>query len=214
MQSPLGPAHRRQLAVRAAVCALAGCYRALLAAQNPLLCLPVPVLANTMSLALRAPCAPLTRTSTVSQTRQQRGSVVAVRAQQVEAQGPSAGAAVLEQPARQPSPAVNVIQPISRWALSPPPPCGRHVCRADRPPPPPPPDWFGRPLHTQQLPRQARTGAICATLAGRQQPVRPRPHRSPCSSCPRRSRRSPSLQVARGHSSRDGRTLHALRRCG
>lgn len=66
-----------------------------------------------MAAALRAPCAALTRSSVAPQIRQQRGGAVAVRAQKVEAQG-AAGGAVLDQPARQPSPAVNVIQPVTR----------------------------------------------------------------------------------------------------
>ena len=108
-----------------------------------------------MAAALRAPCAALTRTQTVSQPRQQRAGVVAVRAQQVEAQGSSASAAVLEQPARQPSPAVHVIQPISRCV--PPPPCGqpcrrRRRCQRERPQPLCP---------VSRRPWRARAGAIC-----------------------------------------------------
>ena len=67
-----------------------------------------------MAAALRTPCAALTRSSVAPQIRQQRGGAVAVRAQNVEAQGAAAGGAVLDQPARQPSPAVNVIQPVTR----------------------------------------------------------------------------------------------------
>ncbi|KAI7837306.1 hypothetical protein COHA_008821 [Chlorella ohadii] len=78
-----------------------------------------------MAAALRAPCA-LSRPSTVSQFRQQRTGAVAVRAQKVEAQGAAASGAVLDQPARQPSPAINLIQPVTRWPEGIPPAMGGH----------------------------------------------------------------------------------------
>lgn len=84
--------------------------QALLGTVDPL---PGAWCGQNMAAAVRAPSAALSRPSTVSQIRQQRAGPVAVRAQKVEAQGAASGA-VLDQPARQPSPAVNVIQPVTR----------------------------------------------------------------------------------------------------
>lgn len=70
--------------------------------------------------ALRAsPCIAVTRSK----------RTVVVRAQSVDQKASQAGsgAATAEQAGRQPSPAVNVIQPISRWV-----PPGRHVLHGGR----------------------------------------------------------------------------------